>query len=154
MFDIMREIAKVLEEVVNNLNSEPTEKTFKRLNKKYKYEKSAVAAVYSWIYDKLMNESYTHYYGNSAGLRSFRVFSDEEISQIGLKNYNYLLHFYNKDIISNGDLELIMEQIKLFGGEEVSFEQLTLLILSLFLELNNFTLPGSRAILYSSDLIN
>jgi hypothetical protein len=47
-----------------------------------------------------------------------------------------------------------MEQIKLFGGEEVSFEQLTLLILSLFLELNNFTLPGSRAILYSSDLIN
>ena len=101
-----------------------------------------------------MNESYTHYYGSSADLRSFRILSGEEIDQIGLKNYNYLLHFYNKGIISNSDLELIMEQIKLFGGDEVSFEQLTLLILSLFLELNNFTLPGSRAILYSSDLIN
>jgi len=151
---MMREIAKVLEEVINNLNSEPAEKTFNRLNKKYKFEKSAVAAVYSWIYDKLMTESYSHYYEDSADFRSFRVLSDEEITQIGLKNYNYLLHFYYKGIISNSDLELIMEQIKLFGGEEVSFEQLSLLILSLFLELNNFTLPGSRAILYSSDLIN
>jgi|SRR5690554_59261 len=150
----MREIAKVLQEVVHNLNAEPAEKTFKRISKKYKFEKSAVAAVYSWIYDKLMNDAYTHYYGNSEKIRSFRILSDEEISQIGLQNYNYLLHFYNKGIITNGDLELILEQIKLFGGEEVSLEQLTLLILSLFLELNNFTLPGSRAILYSSDLIN
>lgn len=150
----MTEIAKVLEEVIYNLNSEPAEKTFERLNRKYKFDKSAVAAVYSWIYDKLMNESYSQYYRNSVENRSFRVFSDEEITQIGLKNYNYLLHFYHKGIISNNDLEIIMEQIKLFGGEEVSFEQLTLLILSLFLELNNFTLPGSRAILYSSDLIN
>ena len=150
----MREIAKVLEEVINNLNTEPAEQTFNRLSKKYKFEKSAVAAVYSWIYDKLMTESYSHYYGDSADFGSFRILSVEEITQIGLNNYNYLLHFYNKGIITNGDLELIMEQIKLFGGEEVSFEQLTLLILSLFLELNNFTLPGSRAILYSSDLIN
>ncbi len=151
---MMREIAKVLEEVIHNLNSEPAEKTFNRLSKKYKFEKSAVAAVYSWIYDKLMNESFSHYYGEAADFGSFRVLSDEEITQIGLENYNYLLHFYNKGIITNGDLELIMEQIKLFGGDGVSFEQLTLLILSLFLELNNFTLPGSRAILYSSDLIN
>jgi uncharacterized protein Smg (DUF494 family) len=150
----MREIAKVLEEVVNNLNSESAEKTFNRLSKKLKFEKSTVAAVYSWIYDKLMTQSYNHYYGNTADFRSFRILSPEEINQIGLKNYNYLLHFYLKGIITNSDLELILEQIKLFGGEEVTFEQLTLLILSLFLELNNFTLPGSRAILYSSDLIN
>ncbi|HSP88572.1 MAG TPA: DUF494 family protein [Ignavibacteriaceae bacterium] len=151
---MMTEIAKVLEEVIHNLNTEPAEKTFRRLSKKFKFEKSAVAAVYSWIYDKLMNESFGHYYNNSENFGSFRVLSSEEITQIGLENYNYLLHFYNKGIISNSDLELIMEQIKLFGGDEVSFEQLTLLILSLFLELNNFTLPGSRAILYSSDLIN
>src|SRR5690606_40660491 len=80
----MREIAKVLQEVVHNLNAEPAEKTFKRISKKYKFEKSAVAAVYSWIYDKLMNDAYTHYYGNSEKIRSFRILSDEEISQIGL----------------------------------------------------------------------
>ncbi|RPI68184.1 MAG: DUF494 family protein [Ignavibacteriales bacterium] len=150
----MREIAKVLEEVIHSLNAEPAEKTFKRLSKKYKFEKSAVAAVYSWIYDKLMNETYVHYYGNSINNQNFRILADDEISQIGLENYSYLMHFYNKGIITNSDLELILEQIKLFGGEEISFEQLTLLILSVFLELNNFTLPGSRAILYSSDLIN
>lgn len=150
----MTEITKVLEEVINNLNSEPAEKTFKRLNKKYKYNKNAVAAVYSWIYDKLMSDSYEHHYQFSADYRSYRILSDEEVTQIGLNNYDYLLHFYNKGILTNNDLEVIMEQIKLFGGEEVSLEQLTLLILSLFLELNNFTLPGSRAILYSSDLIN
>lgn len=150
----MREIVKVLEEVVNNFNSEPAEKTFNRLNKKFKFDRNAVAAVYSWIYDKITSDSFDRNYIYESNFRSFRVLSEEEIAQVGLKNYNYLLHFYYKGILTSGDLELILEQIKLFGGQEISIEQLTLLILSLFLELNNYTLPGSRAILYSSDLIN
>jgi uncharacterized protein Smg (DUF494 family) len=150
----MREIVKVLEEVVNSLNTEPTEKTFNRLSKEYKYDQNAVAAVYSWIFDKISSDSFDRNYLFESNFRSFRVLSDEEVTQVGLKNYNYLLHFYNKGILTLGDFELIMEQIKLFGGQEISAEQLTLLILSLFLELNNYTLPGSRAILYSSDLIN
>jgi uncharacterized protein Smg (DUF494 family) len=150
----MTEIAKVLEEIVNKLNSEPAEKTFSRLSKKYKYDKNAVAAAYSWIYDKLIKDTYGKDLNFPVDNSSFRVFSDDEINAIGLKNYNYLLHFYNKGILTNSDLELILEQIKLIGGEEVTIEQITIIILSLFLEINNYTLPGSRSILYSSDLIN
>lgn len=150
----MTEIVKVLEEIVNKLNSEPAEKTFSRLSEKYKYDKNAVAAAYSWIYDKLIKDTYGKDFHFPAVNSSFRVFSDKEINAIGLKNYNYLLHFYNKGILTNNDLELILEQIKLTGGEEVTIEQITIIILSLFLEINNYTLPGSRSILYSSDLIN
>lgn len=150
----MRQIAKVLEEIVNKLDSESAEKTFNRLNRKYKYEKSAVAAAYSWIYDKLISDKYGKDFHFPADNESFRVFSKEEINTIGLQNYNYLLHFYNKGILTNKDLELILEQIKLFDSEEITIEQITIIILSLFLELNNYTLPGSRSILYSSDLIN
>ena len=150
----MTEIVKVLEEIVNKLNSEPAEKTFSRLSEKYKYDKNAVAAAYSWIYDKLIKDTYGKDFHFPADNSSFRVFSNEEINAIGLKNYNYLLHFYNKGILTNNDLELILQQIRLIGGEEVTIEQITIIILSLFLELNNYTLPGSRSILYSSDLIN
>ena len=150
----MTEISKVLEEIVHKLNSEPAEKTFNRLSSKYKCDKNAVAAAYSWIYDKLIRETRGKDFDFSEDNKSFRFFSREEINAIGLNNYNYLLHFYHKGILTSNDLELIMEQIKLFGGEEVTIEQITLIILSLFLELNNYTLPGSRSILYSSDLIN
>ena len=150
----MTEITKVLEEIVNKLDSESAEKTFDRLSGKYKYDKNTVAAAYSWIYDKLIRDKYGEDFKFREDNESFRFFSEEEINAIGLKNYNYLLHFYNKGILTNKDLELILEQIKLFGGEEVTIEQITIIILSLFLELNNYTLPGSRSILYSSDLIN
>lgn len=150
----MTEIVKVLEEIVNKLNSEPEEKTFRRLNKKLKLERSTVAAVYSWIYEKLILESYENDRKYCPVPASFRILSEEEVKTIGLQNYNYLLHFYLKGILNNTDLELILEQIKLLGGEEVTLEQLTLMILSVFLEIDNYTLPGSRSILYSSDLIN
>jgi uncharacterized protein Smg (DUF494 family) len=148
------EIVKVLEEIVNKLNSEPEEITFRRLNKQLKLERNKVAAVYSWIYDKLIRESYKNEPRFSSFSSSFRILRAEEVEAIGLQNYNYLLHFYNKGILNNNDMELILEQIKLLGGEEISIEQLTLMILSVFLETDNFTLPGSRSILYSSDHIN
>jgi uncharacterized protein Smg (DUF494 family) len=148
------EIVKVLEEIVNKLNSEPEEKTFSRLSKQLKLERNTVAAAYSWIYDKLINESYKNERQNYPVSSSFRILDDEEVEAIGLQNYNYLLHFYNKSILNNNDLELILEQIKMLAGEELTIEQLTLMILSVFLEIDNYTLPGSRSILYSSDLIN
>ena len=49
---------------------------------------------------------------------------------------------------------MIIDQIKLFPEESRSIENLNMLILSVFLDLDDISTPGSRYLLYSSDTIN
>ncbi|HEY6906131.1 MAG TPA: hypothetical protein VI230_01600, partial [Ignavibacteriaceae bacterium] len=71
-----------------------------------------------------------------------------------IKDFNYLLHLNNIGLLTNPDLEIIIEELKLFPRELINTESINVIIISLFLEVNTLTLPGSRLVLYSSDTIN
>ena len=152
---MVSEIVKIIDKIASGITErKSTEEVLNYLSKESKFDKSVVAAAYSWICEKTIRniiEKDGFASGTSSGIR---VLSTEEVSSIGLNNYNYLLHFYNIGLLTNNDLDLIVEQIKLFPDEEISLEHINTLILALFLDPNNFTLPGSRLILYSSDTIN
>ncbi len=83
-----------------------------------------------------------------------RILSNEENSLMGIDNFNYLLHLNNIGLLTNLDLEIIIEELKLFPRELINTESINVIIISLFLEVNTLTLPGSRLLLYSSDTIN
>ena len=152
---MVQEIVKMLEKIVqainNNFSFEEVENT---INQEKKIDKNIVAAVYSWIYEKLLREYYQKKQLNSGSSKSFRFFSQEEISAIGMQNYNYILHFYNIGLLNNNEVETIIDQIQIFPEESISIEKINLLILSIFLDIDNISLPGSRYLLYSSDTIN
>ncbi len=149
------ELVEILEKIVQAINNDYSfEEVELYINFEDKVNKTVIAAAYSWIYEKLLREYYQRKELKSDNGKSFRILTEEEISAIGLQNYNYILHFYNIGLINNNELDMIMEQIKLFPEESRSIENLNILILSVFLDLDDISTPGSRYLLYSSDTIN
>lgn len=149
--EIVEVLAKITEMTKKNISANEAAETIIRESK---YNRSVIAAAYSWIHEKDKQSSNSRKTANSGGSKSFRTLSNNEVILIGLKNYNYLLHFYNIGLITNNDFEEIIEELKFFPEESIKIENINLLILSLFLDLDKLTLPGSRLLLYSSDTIN
>src|SRR5690606_33062426 len=105
-----------------------------------KYDKHIIATAYSWIYEKIIRDILFEEEEKLSD--SFRIFSEEEISMMGVDNYNYLLHFLNIGLITNNDLNLIMDRMRLFPPEQVNIENINLLVLSLFIDIDGAMPPG------------
>ncbi|MFO7446512.1 MAG: DUF494 family protein [Ignavibacteriaceae bacterium] len=150
---MISEIVNVLEEIVLGMSrTSSLDEVIKIINKGKKYNKSVVAAAYSWVYEKLVREVRNDLtFGISSGVR---ILSEDETLLIGPENYNYLLHFINIGLLNHNDMNLIIEKIKLFPDEQITVDNINLLILSLFLDADSLALPGSRILLNSSDQIN
>ncbi len=150
--DLIEVLSEIAASITQNLSPEEVERN---LNKNKKIGKNIIAAAYSWVYEKISRNLRSDLDSNSKDSKSLRFLSEDEVSAIGLKNYNFLLHFYNIGLLTNEEFSLIIEQIKIFDEYEISEDKLKMLILSRFLIAeNNKTLPGSRLMLYSSDTIN
>jgi uncharacterized protein Smg (DUF494 family) len=149
------EIVKVLETIVlainKNYSFEDVERSLNLANKK---KKTLIAAAYSWIYEKKLRDLYISKTLNHKSSRSFRVLSENEASAIGLQNYDYLLHFYNIGLLNISEIERIIDNIMEFPEDIRNRESINLLILSVILDIDRVSLPGSRYTLYSSDTIN
>jgi hypothetical protein len=145
--DVVKEIAERIKK--NNsfeiaLNSFSLEK---------KYDKKIVAAAYSWIHEKMISNILKQRAADEFK-SAFRVLSEQELNLIGLKNYNYLLHFYNLGLLTDTDINIIIELLDLFSFPVINIDVLNLLILSQLTSIEKHNLPGSRFTLYHSDTIN
>ena len=149
------ELVKILEKLAKGINNNYSfEEVENLINDESKIDKIAAAAAYSWIYEKFLMNFFRNKEMKENISGGLRVLSGDELSKIGLNNYNYLLHFYNVGLLNNGELEMIIDQIVLFPEGAISKENINLLILSVFLDLDRVSPPGSRYLLYSSDTIN
>ncbi len=149
--EIVKIIAKIMQGINNNYSLEQVESSIKTEGR---MDKSAVAAAYSWIYEKIKRDKFFEREKDTKISGGIRFLTDDEISEIGLENYNYLLHFYNIGVLNQKELIKLIEQLKLFPEGTVNEENINILILSMFLDMDNYSLPGSRNLLYSSDTIN
>jgi uncharacterized protein Smg (DUF494 family) len=149
--EIIEVLAKITEMGKNNIPDEVAAETIQRESK---YNKNTVAAAYSWLHEK--NKQNLHYrtLKDDNESKSLRILSNDEVRQIGIKNYDYLLRFYNIGLLTNNDFEEIMDELKQFPEESVRTENINILILAMFLDLDKWSLPGSRHLLYSTDNIN
>jgi uncharacterized protein Smg (DUF494 family) len=149
------EIVKVLESIVQAINEnysfEDMERTICFENKK---NTILIATAYSWIYEKKLKELFLYKTLNRQSSKSIRVLSENETFKIGLQNFDYLLHFYNIGLLNNSDVEMILENLMKFPEDNRNKESINLLILSVILDIDRVSLPGSRYTLYSSDTIN
>lgn len=149
--EIIEVLAKITEMDKNNI---PEEEAAETIQRESKYNKNTIAAAYSWLHEKnRQNVNYKALKNNNES-KSLRILSNEEVRQVGIKNYDYLLHFYNIGLLSNNDFEEIMGELELFPEESVKTENINILILTKFLDLDKWSLPGSRHLLYSTDNIN
>ena len=149
------EIVKVLETIVQAINNNYSfEEVEHSLRLSHKKKKTLIAAAYSWVYEKKMRELYISKALNGHSSKSLRIMSENEASVIGLQNYDYILHFYNIGLININEFEKIIDNIMTVPEEIINKENINLLILSVILDIDRVSLPGSRYTLYSSDTIN
>jgi len=115
------ELVEILEKIVQAINNDYSfEEVELYINFEDKVNKTVIAAAYSWIYEKLLREYYQRKELKTNTSKSLRILSEEEISAIGLQNYDYILHFYNIGLINNNEFDMLLDQIKLFLEESRS----------------------------------
>ena len=152
---MVTEIVNLLKDIFENLDSTASlDKAIDELSVKERYNKNTLATAISWIYEKKIRDLDNSYKKTEYLTRGKRIFSEEEKILVGIESFNYLLHLNNIDLLTNPDLEIIIEELKLFPRDLINIESINVIIISLFLEVNTLTLPGSRLLLYSSDTIN
>lgn len=139
--DIVDVMAKISKGINNNVSADEVAKSIK---KEKIYKENIVAAAFSWVFEKKQREISSGQQGVWNKNNSSRFLSSEEMDSIGLKNYNHLLNLYNTGLINNNDFELIIDQIKVFPEDVISIDQINILILSLYLNVENVMPPGSR----------
>ena len=83
-----------------------------------------------------------------------RIFSEDEMHIIGMQNYNRLLKLFNIGLLTNSDLDGIMEQIFFFPEFPLTEDEMNFLILNSIIDVDKLSIPGSRKLLYLSDKIN
>ncbi|MCH7973834.1 MAG: DUF494 family protein [Bacteroidetes bacterium] len=152
---MISKIVDVLVKVREKINEENIkEENLEKLKLEKLYNQNIVAATYSWIYEKNLREQAVAESIPLHQRKGIRISTDEEIRAIGLKNYNYLLHFYNIGLLTHLEFDYILDELKSIPIESINLDQINVLLLSLYLDLEKLSLPGSRLMLHSSDTIN
>ncbi|MFA7420615.1 MAG: DUF494 family protein [Melioribacteraceae bacterium] len=144
-------LAKILEGLSNNAS---IEEVSKRLINSKKYDEKLLSAAFSLVYDKILLRTSVKKLDTQFGQKSTRFLSEDEISFIGVENYNYLLHLMNVGLIDSSNLEAILSQISLFPELRVTRKEINWIILLSLVDFDSELLPGSRFLLYSSDTVN
>ena len=152
---MVTEIVDLLADIFENMDKTSSlDKAMDEIKINERYNKNVLATAFSWIYEKKIRDMGEVAEHEELITKGKRIFSEEEKSLIEVYNFNYLLHLNNIGLLTNLDLEVIIEELKLFPRELINTESINVIIISLFLEVNTLTLPGSRLLLYSSDTIN
>lgn len=152
---MLTEIVNLLADIFENMdNASSLDLALDEIKINERYNKNILATAFSWIYEKKIRDMGEEAEHEELITKGKRIFSDEEKLLVGIDNFNYLLHLNNIGLLTNLDLEIIIEELKLFPVELINTESINVIIISLFLEVNTLTLPGSRLLLYSSDTIN
>ncbi len=114
-------------------------------------DEESVNVAFSLLFDKLI---YKHEFTkNGEKSYSFRVANEEEILNMGVENYNYLLYLYNLGIFDNEELNIIMEQVDFYPRSVLTREDINMIVLFSLTD-DEQMLPGSRFFLNTSDKIN
>jgi uncharacterized protein Smg (DUF494 family) len=143
-------ISKIFDGLTTDSSLEEIEK---QLVINQKYDKSLIAKTYSWIYDKLLSNT-IKMKENPEPNASMRIFNEDELELLGKENYNRLLKLFNAKILTNEDIDMIMDQLFVFHNYEISERDMSILLLSTLFDIDRLAPPGSRMLLYLNDKIN
>ena len=144
-------LAKILEGLSNDLQIEEVNRT---LMKNDQFDRQILGIAFSLIYDKVLSKKNTPNITLDHNEKGIRILSETERDILGISNYNYILHLINVGLLDTSNLEAILDQITLFPDSKITRKEINWIILLSLVEYESEILPGSRVLLYSSDIVN
>ncbi len=143
-------LTKILEGLNQNYSLEEVNDTLRNIKE---FDQQTVSAAFSLVYDKVLSNKVSHN-SRKKQPKKFRILSEEEKEILGSENTEYVYHLLNLGLVDAFDLDLIIEHISMFPGDEITKDDINLIVLIALVDFNSEILPGSRVLLYSSDTIN
>lgn len=147
-------VVEVITHILESLNKNVSlEELNQSLLKSKEYDSQTIGIAFSLIYDKIFLKKKKDSKDNNRK-KSIRILSEEEIENLGIDNYNYLLHLSNLGLIDADNFENLLEQINYFPENKLTRKEINWMILASLIDLDSDIPPGSRLQLYSSDSVN
>ena len=146
-------IVEVLTEILDGLNNDHQIEELNEILSNKDFDEQTLIVAFSLVYDKVLCGKISQENKKDKN-RNVRLLSEEEKEILGLDNYNYLLKLVNVGLLDSLDFELVLEQLLMAPTETITKEDINLIILISLVDFNSDILPGSRVLLYSSDIIN
>jgi len=144
-------LAKILEGLSNDLQIEEVNRS---LMKNHQFDRQILGIAFSLIYDKVLAKKNKPDIFLDQNEKGIRILSETERDILGISNYNYILHLINVGLLDTNNLEAILDQITLFPDSKITRREINWIILLSLVEYESEILPGSRVLLYSSDIVN
>jgi uncharacterized protein Smg (DUF494 family) len=126
------------------------------------YSDVEVSTAVTWLMDKLalssmqvqLFQSGPKYNPNLPPRDQFRTFHEVEQSMFSVDSQGYLLQLRELGLLSDGELEMIIDRVWFFGGQNIALESLREIAAQVIFDFNDSTRSHSRMMLGTHDTIH
>lgn len=118
------------------------------------FTKSEIGFVFSWLFDRLNRKINISKQYDDETQKSFRVLHNAEKIAISPDAYGYLIELRELSIISNSEIESIIERALLSGFEQIDVPAIQYVIASVLFDPVNQDSNTGRLVINPKDTIN
>jgi Smg protein len=118
------------------------------------YTPTEISTAFSWLYEKIEVAENVSAEVARRSIYSHRVLHEAERLVITPEAYGYLLQLREIGLVTESDIESVIDRIMLAGYATVAVPEIKSLVASLLLESDDSYNTGSRVMLNSKDTIN
>ena len=127
----------------------------KDIIKKKKVDVNLLNTAYVFLLDNILVDKKIKKVSKTAKNKSFRILNDDELDVLGVENYDYILYLKNVGLITDSQVNTLIDEITAIPIETVSKDELNWMVLMmLFNAADTFLPPGNRLLIRPSDSIN
>lgn len=121
-----------------------------------------ISTAFTWLMDKLtlssmhahLSQSTQKPKSNSQPRDQFRPFHETEQSMFSVDSRGYLLQLRELGLLSDGELEMIIDRVWFFGGQNVGLESIREIAGQVIFDFNDSTRLHSRMMLGTHDNVH
>jgi Smg protein len=118
------------------------------------YSSSEISTAFNWLYEKISKGDATITDTAPSSPHSHRVLHEAERSVISSEAYGYLIQLRELGLITELDIEVIIDRIMMSGYLSVNIEEIKFMVVALLMENDDSLSYGSRKMLNGNDTVH
>jgi uncharacterized protein Smg (DUF494 family) len=118
------------------------------------YSTTEISTAFNWLYEKISQGENLITDVSESSPHSHRVLHDAERSVITADGYGYLIQLRELGLITDMDIEILIDRVMMSGYLMVNIEEIKSLVTALLVENDDSYNSGSRTMLNGNDTIN
>ncbi|MBV6478961.1 MAG: Protein Smg [Ignavibacteria bacterium] len=151
---MQEKIIEIIVLILNELRNSKhiNEIDIKKLNRDG-YTEAEINAAFAWVFSKL-DSGEKLFNERQAETKSHRFFHPSELSVLDTSATGYLIQMKELGILSDPDLELVIDKVLMAGYQKAGIEEIKLIISSLLFDFDEKTNLINRMVLQNNDTVH